>query len=547
MRRDRPWSAILVVLASVALVAVGVGGRLAGHPPATAPTLPSLPPTTEPTQIVFVPPSPSAAPTPVRTPFPAAYTLPALAHDRTATIDVLGRPGRTSGLWTQPLGPVPGGEVDLELVCAGPGSLQVGVLDGGPSTEDPCDGAIRLGELELPSHPANLYATSSGLAAWHVIARVGRMSPLPTPSSAIALAPGAPRPAAIGSFDEAITVVQLGSADGPSTGLLVRGLRPDGRTRDIATIAASAFPVDSEPELLEARAVASGRGYLAVPFARGDDSQSAFAAVFDLVDPSATATIVGNRISGFAWSPDGGLAVPSANGFDLYAPVNGSVVHVAAPEGVAVTGLGTGPGIVWTIANEIVARQTIGSRSQRGVLSLDGRFATGVPTIAFAPSGLERGVSADGRVATEGCDSSGPGVSGGCALVVEHEGHEDLVRWTGGLDPAPLTEPLWSAAGDALWLLADDQDSRGGPHHLVIARSATPTTSRVVARLTTFAPPDGSITIVGATGHDEILALDLAAGATMLVDTRTGRTVVTDGTFAGWADSREFVYPAAAR
>ncbi|HEU4573142.1 MAG TPA: hypothetical protein VFR93_10680 [Candidatus Limnocylindrales bacterium] len=530
--REVPWSALVVILASVALVAVGVGGRLAG--PARSTVSASASPAGT------VPASTNAAAVSPVAPGRTAGPLPELPSDPSSVFDVVHDAGATDEVWSEMLGSVPAGDLDLVVACSGPGSIEVGDIARGETITADCDGTRGDRAVQLSAASADVYARASALAAWHVVGLGREIARLPAPSG-IATAGGV-RPDAIGLPDEAITVVGLGPLDGPATGLLVRGLRPDGSARDLATIPASSFPENASPALLEGRVSVSREGYLAVAFSRDDDgSPNEFAAVFDLVDPAAKATIVGDRSQGFSWSPDGRLAAFSGGGVDVWSPPTGMVTHVEPPAGVRAGGVYGGGNLVWTLANELVAEHDTSGILEPGALTLDGRFVPGVGTV-YSATGTERPVSADGRTVSEACESSGPGGFSGCFFAVGHPGREDGVRWNGGLDDAKLADHLWSSTGRALWLLADDQLGEAGRHRLTFALSTSASSSSVVARVTTQELA-GQVSIAGATGHDEVIALDLSGDGTTLVETRTGRTATADGVFAGWADSRGFRYP----
>jgi hypothetical protein len=171
-RADRPWSAIAVVVVAIALIALGIGGRLASAGGA-APS---------PSRIVRASPSADRAGAD-RSPGP----LPSLAVTGNAVLDV-SYPGSTiPGTLSRRVGDVPGpGRYDIGVVCVGPGRLVLAQADRGAGPlEVDCDGQPGRTDLVTEGDGDPMLVTVDNRAAWRVVAAtldVAEATPTPTPT-----------------------------------------------------------------------------------------------------------------------------------------------------------------------------------------------------------------------------------------------------------------------------------------------------------------------------------------------------------------------------
>jgi hypothetical protein len=173
-RRDRPWSAFVVVGAGIALIALGIGGRLTspgrqGASPSASATAASA--STEETGGV-------------RSPGP----LPSVAVAGDPVLDVSDPGSAIRGTLSRRLDGVSGpGRYDVAVVCLGPGTLVLARADhSNPPLEVDCDGATAHTDLVTDADENAILVTVDNRAAWRVVAgmvepAVAAATPTPTP------------------------------------------------------------------------------------------------------------------------------------------------------------------------------------------------------------------------------------------------------------------------------------------------------------------------------------------------------------------------------
>jgi hypothetical protein len=181
----RPWSAIVVAVVGIAIIAFGLGGRLVTGPAGAKGPNPSS--TSSPIAAVA---SVTASIEPVRT----AGPLPAIPAADVSVVDVTHDAESFVGNVLQPLGTTNDpGTYTFTIVCSGPGDVEIVGDDGSgvdPSLTASCDGVIVSREIEVTQPGLGLNARSSASAGWHVVVStpaVAEESPQPTPAPTLAL------------------------------------------------------------------------------------------------------------------------------------------------------------------------------------------------------------------------------------------------------------------------------------------------------------------------------------------------------------------------
>ncbi|HEY3522578.1 MAG TPA: hypothetical protein VGK63_02650 [Candidatus Limnocylindrales bacterium] len=434
---------------------------------------------------------------------------------------------------------VPGTTYTLLARCAGPGNVRWPAVEDAPFASlvgaVPCDGAVHQALLPVDASVAGRGGISFSYdvaADVHVVVVRAAADTVWPEALAFPLGADGSRPALLGESTDALTVDEIHGIDVVS-GLVVRRMALGGDVTVLSVIPASAFPRDARPALFEGSATISRTGYLAVPFEReGDANDAQFAAVFDLTDPLAPAIEVGDRGTGFSWGPDGSLAAFAGHAIEVYSPRAGTRTNVDPLPGVQF-----GDRLVWTTTGGLLVDRAVEGRVEHGgILHVDGSFEFGRPTAAFAPLGIERVRAADRRTLSGACESGAAG--GGCFLVVAdaNGGHRHI--WSGGLESPGTLEALWAADGRSAWLLAPTGEGGGS-----LVDSPTPTTGQVVARIRFRNQAFEFPRLVGASGDDDAVAIGIDTREVVVVDTRSGAAYRVPGSFAGWADTRDSVYP----
>ena len=343
----------------------------------------------------------------------------------------------------------------------------------------------------------------------------------------------------------------LGTAHDP---VVVRSVDEAGRRLLIVTVMESPernldvaqLPIPEGSELIDTEALVGPTGYLAIPSRPSVERSGVF--VYDITDVDAPPLYFHASPSGFAWAPDGRLAIivrdPAVDIVTIVDVADGAVLaEVTVPAGIVVAADGDGHGIWAADGSGLLAGRVGVAATERGILGTDGSFTPDPSPAVFAPTGRERLFGARGDALTVACGSSAEAPPDeACPLSVDQGGGRSDEIYRGD----DVRDYLWTADGRAIWLATGDGDPLG-IERVRLRRGIDPLEEIAVSTV-----DSGGVVspqrLWGVSADDLVVALNGGLGPqerepmTHVVDLETGEEWGLSGVFAGWASQADAVY-----
>lgn len=538
-RRARSSQRLSLVAAAVAVVAIGSIAAI-GNGWLRMPTVgvdPSPSPTETPNSTHL-----TTEPTPVESVGPAATALPGIDP-------IAGTPGRTEVFRRDPEAPEGGSaagtfstavssrypRLAVTVSCIGSGSLTI--FHGQPSDVPAERLSLRCGE-DIATRTSGWFSLlqdvrgtflASGTVSFGILMETPAESEATTPSPAPRGEP------TLGGPHDAVLVRSVVEGGTPMLAVTIAVSAGENRSNNLLTIPNGETVIDRDARV-------GPTGYLAIPRdSAGDERPTIY--IYDLASRSGAPIQVEGGRTGISWALDGRLALLDDRVLTVIDPSTGAIIS-STPVGygieLATTDRG---GPIWAAdGSGLLAARSTDSAPEPGILRMDGSFLVGLPSV-FAPTGTERLHDAEGRSLSLGCDASGAGTRvNTCAVLAGVFEGNQLILYQGN----DIRDFRWTSSRDAIWLLLGD----GGSERTERIRLLRGTLDAYVEVTATFITSSSLYepAIWGVTADDERVAVaggvDLGESPmTSLLDVATGGAYAISGTFAGWADQTEAVYP----